>query len=307
MLCASRISINDSAVQELNVLLSSPLDWGKIVRLSVYHGIAPLLYQNTRRFFFLRERIPKETISILQKNYYVSASYSLRLWKAFLLIFDTLTYHNIQLIPLKGIIFGHLIYRNPALRPIPCDIDILIPEKKILEAVRLIEELGYRLQPGDLTHQKIFKRGAINLDVHWRLLTSGLDRIHLDTLWERATTYSIDNRQINVLSYEDMILTLPLQLRYGLQHIRLFRLLDIHEILRQKENALDWDYIITSAKRWRIAGPLVFCLCLCERLFSSPLPSKIIFRLTIGSFKRKLLRKILQENSLPRLFTEEMK
>lgn len=80
----------------------------------------------------------------------------------------------------------------------------------------------------------------------------------------------------------------------------------MHELLCQKRDAIDWDYLLDKAKKYQIRGPLLFNFLLCQKFFFSPLPRDILKWLSGYSFKRNILLLIL-ERKLNWFFDQELK
>lgn len=293
LLCASRADLEEINLLELKKLPVLFLDWQKILKLAKSHSVGALIYNTVRKYDFLKNAAPQKIISELKQQYYLTLSRNLLLWNKFLNIYRAFKNYDIDIIPLKGIILWKIAYNNPALRLISADIDILVKQKDAERASVALEKTGYA-KSGACYHHAVFtKKNNLPVELHWYIMP-WQNTIKTENLWERSVIEIIDNNPIRVLSYEDQILTLPIQTRYEMQSISLFRLCDSNEILARQKNMLDWSYIIKAAEDYKIRGPLLFNLCLCRYFLSSPVPENVIQELTACSLKRKLLFVILK-------------
>jgi hypothetical protein len=298
VLGCSRTRLNAAALARLKALSEQGINWEAVVSIATAQGTAALVYHAIQKTDSLNSLAPAEVIAKLKNYYYSHLGRNLRLWKEFSAIQDCLRVNNIEVIPLKGIILGNLLYRNPALRPIFADIDILVRPEDAMPASRLLEELGYGAAGPCADYQKMFRKGPVLLDLHWNFLLSWLDRIDMPLVWQRARQTAVSGRQVKTLSSEDTLLTLSLQVRYDLPRIRLIRFCDINELLCADNSHLDWDYVIRAARDWQISGPLLFCLAICKKLFGTNVNGGILKTLSRHSWKKKALLFISQKAPL---------
>jgi len=292
VLICSRTELTNEIISHLESIAVENLNWRKILSLSAYHGTAPLLYQALNNLNFNQGIIP-ETILINLKNlYYANLGRTTKLWHKFCQIYDAFKKQNIELIPLKGIILGRFLYHNPALRPIYADIDILIKERDLAVATQELIKIGYTPKADKAGPTKTFinfTKDRLIVELHQIFLPFWLNRIKTESLWERAEIQVMDKREIKVLSIEDQVLTLSLQMRHDWPYFRLFRLCDINELLSQYKDCLDWGYLLKAAKEYRLQATLYFSLYLCQQLLSASLPEDIFHKFSSPFIKLKLL------------------
>ena len=296
ILALSRTTMAQQGSERLRLLEQPSLDWEKIISLSLSHGTAALVYRQINSCDFLAQRVPAEALTKLKNYYYANLARTLKLWQEFCCIDANFKKHNLGLIPLKGIILGNLVYRNPALRPIFADIDLLVRKNDLSRASALLAEMGFApsLAP-HIDYQKMFKKGTLLVDLHWGIVVPWLSRVNPETLWQRSRIQTLEHRQIRALSLEDMLLTLPLQMRYDFPFIKLLRFCDINEILSWEKSSLDWDYLIKGSRQYCLRGILLFSLFICQALFGSCLPRHLLQELCAGSPKRKTLLMFLKK------------
>ena len=306
ILYCSRTTIDQETLRQLGFISKLNLNWKKIISLSLDHGTAALIYQNVSKVDFLRQIAPPEALLELKNYYRANLVRTLKLWHVFCIINDNFVNHGIKLIPLKGIVLGNLVYHNPALRPIFSDIDILLNKKDVAPASILLRKMGYNYIPYNATHEESFKNDTAIIDIHWDIAAPWLSKIKISHLWERVVYLQFDNHKFKTLSFEDMLLTLPLQIRCDFPGVRLIRCCDIHELLWQHKDSLDWDYILKAGREYRLSGSLLFALLLSKSLFSSPVPEEAIRKLVSYSAKRMLLSFIILKK-VDSLFNEDLK
>ncbi|MFA4889570.1 MAG: nucleotidyltransferase family protein [Candidatus Omnitrophota bacterium] len=302
----SRTKLGEKIESSLKGILTKPLNWEQIFSTARYHGVASLLYHNISANEFIKSKIPKSVIAKFKTYYYSVLARNLALKREFYAIYDGFKEQNIELIPLKGIILGDCVYGNPALRPIHADIDILVRENDFAIASSQLEKMGYNETCSAEKHIRTFHKKGVFIELHRLLLPPWLNRFNIDLLWMRSKEHIIDNKKIRILSPEDMLLSLPLQIRHDWPQFQLFRLCDLHEILINQEDELDWDYILKSSKEYGIQGAIYWGLYLCQQLLCSPCPDNIWKSFPSGLIRRQLLKKLLEreldlllDNGLP--------
>ena len=299
LLLSSRTSLDENSVAGLLDLSTGGLDWEKILSLSIYHGTAPLIYHSIAASIPLKKAVPEKSLETLKNYYYATLYRTLKLWKEFCDIHDSFKNLRIEIIPLKGIILGNTLYHNPALRSIFADIDILVRQNDIGKAILAMKEIGYIQTSYNPSHMYTFRKGQYLVELHWLFLPSGLNRINTEELWERAKKVTVDNRNLAVLSWEDTLLTLSLQIRHDWPNIKLFRFCDINEILTQHKDALDWEYLARASKKSCIKNTVGFAIYAAGVLFNNGLPKQAHNLFHANSFRYNTLLSHLENCLTP--------
>jgi len=272
-------------------------DWEKMCSLSIAHGTAPLVYRAIISSLPLKNVVPDKILEKLKEFYYANLLKNLKLWREFCDIEEGFTGHCTRIIPLKGIILGHTLYHNPALRCIVADIDFLIRQRDINVGCAVMKNLGYtQISYEHRETAQVFRKGGFMVEMHWLFLPPSLSRINMETVWKNAKENTIDNRTITALSWEDTLLTLPLQVRPDWPFIRISRFSDINEIITQHGKELNWEYIATKAEEWHLTGPLYFSLNWCKEFFSTDSTKQQLRIASFGYLKSKFLSNLFKKN-----------
>ena len=295
VLALSRTELDKENIRALQDLSLRKIDWQRVCVISRHYATAALLYQNISSNPLLKERVPLDALSQLKNYYYACLVKNTKLWEEFIYIRKIFTREAIPLLPLKGIIFGEIIYHNPALRPVISDIDILIKEAQRKTAFNLLEENGYLALSGGRSHEKIFRKDKLLLELHWDFLPRWLNKIDTERLWSRAVIYKCRGQEINALSLEDTLLTLSLQIRHEWPYFKLFRICDINEIIAQNSNVLDWKYIWGSSRNYHLRNSLRLVLAFCVNLLGTPLPEDVSRILEGKNLRNKLFSGFIRD------------
>lgn len=294
----SRITVDETAARNILDASGKSFNWDKLLLLSLWHGTAPLVYRAIISSVTLKNLVPDEIVEKLKNYYYASLARNLKLWKEFSEIEGSFRGRRIRIIPLKGIILGNTLYHNPALRCIMADIDLLVLKQDVDAGCTAMKGLGYRQTPYQPGHIYVFKKDSLMVEMHWQFLPPALSKISMETIWKNTQETVIDDHSITVLSWEDTLLTLSLQVRHDWPLTKLFRLSDINEIISQHGKELDWEYVVSKAKEWRLWGSLAFSLYWCRDFFSADLDKPQIQPLSFGYLKNKFFSYFFRKHML---------
>lgn len=288
-LCA-QLKMDASAKQHLQEILESPLNWDQIIAQAYSHRMLPLIYYSINEIH--KPKVPEAILNLLKDFCRVNLIKNMRLWEEFCRIQDALKKAGVKVIPLKGIILSETLYHNLGLRPM-ADIDILVKVSDLACAKNALISLGYKISLQGLTenywkdyhcHYRFrdpFKETFI--EIHWAFAPPRPNKINLDEVWIRSKIQCINGIEVLTLSPEDTLLLLCLHACKNittLQNIPLINLCDIHELISQYTDRLNWDYIAHRAKVWRLKGALFYLCLLTNNRLGTHWPAKIKTALT---------------------------
>ncbi len=107
-----------------------------------------------------------------------------------------------------------------------------------------------------------------------------------------------------VLSPEDTLIFLAISLAKPDAHVLMF-LCDITELLNKYTGVMDWDYIVNSAKNWRIASTVYTSLNLARHLLGAQVPDPAIKTLAPGVFRLAVLNFLVNRENWISPITDE--
>jgi Uncharacterised nucleotidyltransferase len=198
---------------------------------------------------------------------------------------------NIPLILFKGPALAYTVYPRPHLRTYH-DIDALIQPGDLARAHDLLGELGYEayeeyranvLDKQRTGYNYTLKRPGSWLEVLLELHTaphagevaSLFDR---EALWRKAQPIEVLGEPTLTLHPVDHLLYLCWHYRFH-WFTRLIWLYDIVAMVRVLGPTFDWEALVQSAHRQRIATTLYYCLSWCRDLFSVAMPAEVFAQL----------------------------
>jgi hypothetical protein len=173
------------------------------------------------------------------------------------------------------------------------DLDVLVPYEQRENALRVVEDIGYRFYETEgqllssrealhlnLTHHYHLKGGindSVVLELHFRLLSTDNELLPLEKLawfWTQTATVQ-KGSQFTVPKPEAHLLYLCAHaiLQHGERETSLRQYLDLHQLVMN--TPMDWDEVIeqTAVLGWGYA--VARALSLAVRYFSTPIPDTV--------------------------------
>lgn len=242
--------------------------------------------------------LPAGLINVYQNYPIQSAIHYLSMLKTQKEITAALNQAAIPALWLKGIALAHTVYPQPSLRPMS-DLDVLVPYDQRQAALRVAEQLGYRIyqpQGGLLSadDQVRFKmtyhfalRGGIAdsvlLELHFHLLSADDSLLSQDRLaWFWSQTNVIHNgSSMTVLKPEAHLLYLAAHalLQHGEAESTLRQFLDMHLLIAN--STLDWPLVTAQARAFGWQTALLRALTLSSDYFNTPVPDDALAALRL--------------------------
>lgn len=268
------------------------LDWNYILKESIRHGVAPLIYENLSRGFHEKEigLISGEALQSFKSVYHGTAYKNMVLLKEAKEVINALNERDIRAVPLKGASLTERFYSSIALRPME-DIDLLIRKNDLPGARMVLEDLGFRSPPSLLPDSFYLKNhfnipfvrdGSVKtyLEIHWDFT----DRYMLytpdmESVWrESSTNLSIEDELIYLMMHIEMHGYLNKAfIKYGdgkvedfifdpISGNRLIWFVDLWLIINTYRDKLNWDKILHKSSEWGTDGTVLSVLSILRSL-----------------------------------------
>ncbi|MBI3589983.1 MAG: nucleotidyltransferase family protein [Candidatus Melainabacteria bacterium] len=280
--CA-RTNLNTNMISKLRDLLNESLDWDYIINTARTHKLFPLLYRNLNSLPV--ELLPFNVMELLKNHFRAATKSNLYLTKELIKVLNLLEQNKIFVMPYKGPILALILYNNLGLREYG-DIDLLVLERDALKVKEILIQEGYtpfhKLHPDtedaylkyDYSYE-LDNEDGIHLEIHWGITASyfllGTTLDNLSWHYEKTTIF---DKPLPVLDLEDLLLVLCLN---GAKDAwESFSLIcDIAQIIDTKKN-LDWDLLLTKAKKLKCKRMLLLGLYLANNFLQAKLPNNIL-------------------------------
>lgn len=272
------------------LLQCSLRDWQQLVGLAVEQQVAALLYQRLKTHG-CEAIVPDEIRQLLQKSHRLNASRNMRIYHALGQLLTALRERQIPVLVLKGAHLGATVYESLALRSM-VDIDILVPETKIMAAVEQLNALGYqpetpwRSLDAYLTYRHhvppfIHPDKMATVELHWQVTPPKRGyTIPVDELWLHRRQIMLNGTSTEGLCPEDLLIHVCVHATYHHWFQNGVRsLCDIAELLRHYKNGFDWEVVLARATTWECQRGVFLALSAAQQLLGVDIPQQIVVNL----------------------------
>lgn len=264
-------------------LVSEGPDWPYLIPTARHHGVMPLLYQNLTAV--CPDLVPPDVLSELKGHFLANAQSNLFLTGELLKLLDAFGAAGIRAMPVKGPVLAETAYGNLALRQFS-DLDLMLDRKNIIRAGELLMRDQFtraeRLDPAQeafslkLAYEFGFTHPAKDLlvELHWDVLPQWFSvASDADGIWSRVRAVSLAGRKVISACPEDTLFMLCL---HGAKHAwqSLGWICDVSQFIQRHED-LNWDWLLTNARRLKSERLLLLGLHLAQVLLDADLPEHV--------------------------------
>jgi hypothetical protein len=346
LVCCADMRDGEQTYARAEEMLSGDIDWNRVIRKAVRHGVASLLYSLINRTE-CRGRVPDAVVERLRKIYCANALRNIKMEDQLLSILRRLRRQGIDCIVLKGLFVAKSVYKDIALRPIG-DIDLLIHPGDLPEVDRVLRALGY--SPGNEDVLQGFYRSVhfhtlysndrtdprVPLEVHWHLQDRfHVLRIDIDRIWDRALPWDIGDTQTGAMWLGDLLAYLCYHADKHACYSRYIRdyssidpdivlcndsstqliwYAEILRLIRLKESDLSWPSFTQNCRNWGIEGEVYSTLALVNRVFGVSVAKEALLQLNppeVTGFQSRLYSAVFAgvraENGLPHSLPDRLR
>ncbi|HXU19471.1 MAG TPA: nucleotidyltransferase family protein [Verrucomicrobiae bacterium] len=285
---------------EIRSLAAGPLNWDLLLSNAAGHTVTPLLAKQLAAV--AGDALSAARLKQLKDLARAAVVRSLAFTAELVTILDLFRSEGLQAIPYKGPVLAEQAYGNFALREFD-DLDLILRQKDMPKANRLIASLGYRakypwtlsqdaaasLVPGEYCYRNERRRMVVELHTERTLRHFPLPP-DIGRLAERLVRVSLSGHAIETFAPED---GLPLLCIHGSKDFweRISWVADVAEFV-QANPRLDWDQVVRLAESLRAMRMLHLGLALAMRFFSLPLPGEIRHRVEEDKIAGVLAEKV---------------
>ena len=285
-------------------------EWDVLVKSAQLEGVAPLLYWLLSNRGAL-QNLSEKNLDFLKASYAFTWLQNQRFLDELDLLMSRYRQANIPVVALKGICFAITIYPMLGLRPME-DIDLLIPERKLVEASSIAHSLGFvekipEALKGlrDLLNHEIFlqKNGPfqITLELH-RSLVAGRTyayAVPMDWFWEQTEPMSGQIEGLLMLTPTAQLLYAAVHatLQHGGERTTLRWYYDMDRLIRMYVDRIDWNLLLAQSFEFQWGSALEAALNQTGLYFNSPVPEYVLKELSSRTDKNRKF--ITQKQTIP--------
>jgi hypothetical protein len=298
--------------ERIREILSKDLDWSRIMRKAVNHGLGPLLY-STVHSANATGLLPEAPLKYLRSCYYANAARSLMLEQGLLSVLKVFMERDIPCLVLKGLFLIRLLYDNPALRP-TSDIDLLVRVEDLPGIDEALNRLGYELATDGLPagfyrrihFHMLYRRKSVRIpipvEVHWNVQDQfNVLRIDTEEIWNAARPWHLGGARALTMRPEHLLAYLCYHAEKHGRHsgrvgdgsgsdkniileghgaAKLLWYGEILKLIERYESELDWDRFGDTCWRWGIEREAHTTLALVRMTFGAASAVKSLARLS---------------------------
>lgn len=257
------------------------LGWKRVIELAFRVDIHPLLYKHLLRL--QTGAVPDEVLWSLRTLVRYNEKRCVVIREELCRLLDFFQGYGFRALPLRGVALAQELYGEPELRPVR-DIDLLLPREKAVQAVRLLEGLGYRLEVDEAFFERFIlpsncaipmakksNNTSFVVDLHWDLALPSFGVSPLPPVfWEEGIEERpmFGKKRLNT-RLEWTLLFLALH-AFHHRFSQFKGLVDLNEVCLRKE--MEWDTVEEIAGRYKWMGVVQLALTACQRLFGTEIP-----------------------------------
>ena len=281
LLCGRR-RLSPEERAEARRLASGPLDWERIFRFAVRHGLGGLIVPNLEDA--LGDRFPPDWQHQFRDRARRLAIQNLLTVRELIGILDDLGQRGIVAVPYKGPALSAQLYGSLALRE-SCDLDVLVHPWDADAARDVLVARGYREGEGLVGPRRDFmlesrygqrfeRAGGQIVELHWGFTNGDVAfPVSLESLTPRLTEVRLGGRTVAAFGLEDLLLILCV---HGAKHRwnRLEWILGVGEIAGRMDPSR-WASLLARGEGLRCRRALLLGLLLAGRYAGVTLPPPV--------------------------------
>ncbi len=155
ILHSAKVNITDEDNKIIIDKVSSGIDWGKFLYLCIHHRVAPLVYKTFSELNIFNY-VEKHIARVIKGECNRIRLHNETIFNEVQIISKSFSEFGIKAILLKGIMLGHSVYKDIALREFG-DMDYLVHVDDLSKATEALEKLGYLQGYYDVNKHQITK------------------------------------------------------------------------------------------------------------------------------------------------------
>jgi len=232
---------------------------------------------------------------------------------------------EIPAVVIKGACFALTVYADIGLRPMG-DLDLLVPESKLSEAVRIAKSLGYmdlgpEASPGlnDLLNHAIClqktDKHSTTLELHKSLAAdkSFTYAVPVDWFWSQTEPLNCAAKArfktLKMLTPAAQVLyaSAHAMLQHGGKNTPLRWYYDLDRLIHYYGQRMDWDLLLSQARVFEWSSALDAALSQTHAYFDTPIPAHVGASLSEYSDRHKKLVALLRQRPATHVLEEHQK
>lgn len=291
-----RGAVDPGSDPDIGPLVSSDLDWDRVIELARYHGVLQLLQQglaSTCREVSADPDVPLSVSSRLDRTVQRRTMRNLAATDELRSILDDFAAADVRALPFKGPVLSAFAYDSVTVREYN-DLDFLVHPGDVSAAADVLEARGYEWRDGvsrlddaallggpatkAIVHEYAMTGPDIEVELRWRV--GDAERPfspNVAALWDHRERVDVGGTSLPALAPEDRLLVLAF---HGTKH-RWYLLKWLCDFVAAMDaTATDWDRVLAHARDHGVERPFLVGAALAETVFEYELPDPVATRVS---------------------------
>jgi len=275
----------------------SSIDWDFLMDAAEHNRVVPLLYSSLEKA--RAQDVSQGWMERLRDSCRYTLAWNLLMTQELVTILRLLDRESIPALPYKGLLLADSLYRDVSLRQV-WDLDILIQNQDVDRAKQLVLNSGYQLNrevspdaemkflEEDCEYTFVNSDTGVAVELHWRVLPRVIwNKVHPDSIWEKATRISVWGTTAFTLPPEELYLIVFLHDALKHHWTELKQVSDVARVL-EVHPEMNWERFFEPISQTRFERSVLVGFLLAHVLLGACLPEAIESRIesdpVIGDF-----------------------
>lgn len=269
-------------LEAIGAIQRRDVDYPRLLQLAQHHGVRPSLLHSLAELRW--NGVPADIRVSLEEFRREHLLHALTLVSELRLLCDAFAAADLRFITFKGPTLAVVLYGDLAQREYN-DVDIMVPERRVGEAERILERLGYSNRQGDERFRRVFlspqgqyafacaaRGGAI--DLHWNFAGASLPfPLNVAEMWRQPRALTIADREVLTIDRADLALLLA---GHGTKEGWIYlKWLRDFAVLIDRHRDLDWAGIHRRALSERCGDTVLVGCALAAQVLATPPPAEL--------------------------------
>lgn len=269
--------------------IANTLDWNRIFNTATRAKISSLFFHQLR-FLGLGGSIPTHIRRQFEKYYYKVGYRNSLIINQTIQLIQMMAEANVDVLILKGIALQVHVWRNLSLREM-ADVDLLVRSEDLEKAENILLNDGYlpieNFRPAEYYrrshhhlvpyyHPKAAYR--IPVEIHHNIAQpKDPQRLPMEDFWRTALEVEFDGLQYRVLSPENLLMHLCIQMAFVRNFLGQIRYcLDISQTVARFGSDVKWDNVVETARRYGITNYIYYSLYFSKCFAGASIPQAVL-------------------------------
>jgi hypothetical protein len=289
ILLAADIKPDQTILNRLDELIPTIRDWDVFTKMAIDRAAAPLIVDKLSKFKNT-DIFPDMVLRNLKQASLRTLTRNMLLTEHFRQVIRALTEAGVPVIALKGSMLSEWLYGNINLRQFS-DLDLLVPQEKGLEAVAILDKMGYVQdnlimsefikENTSIVHYRPMIKNGVSVEIHFRIHSvTEHYQVDLQDMWQHAVPLKLHGVEVLGFSLEDLLMHLCIHLdkHFRSGQFQFTCLYDLVNMLNHKGDVLNWELFEQKCIQAKAESVTYKYLLLVQKYMNGRLPDSVALK-----------------------------